>query len=404
MKLSRRSFLRGAIGLGLGALGAGTVWSNLGRRPRPALSPELPPAARPARFYLRPASASRCGDCHTEARPSPATFCHVQHTGTYVRCQLCPKGCLISEDHRGDCGVRENRGGVLYTLVYGNPCAVNVDPIEKKPFYHFLPASLAFSLATAGCNLHCLYCQNWEISQRKPEEVTTIDLPPDQVVAQALHSGSRSVAFTYSEPTVFYEYAYDTAQAARAQGLRSAVISAGYIEPEPLRQLCAVVDAIKIDLKGIDETFYREVCGATLAPVLEAIRTAARSGVHLEIVNLVVPTLNDDLEDMRTLARWLYEEAGPDVPLHFSRFFPQYRLPDLPPTPLERLRQAREIARAAGLHYVYIGNVAGDEGSNTYCPQCGKAVVVRSGYSVLEMHLRAGRCAYCEREIAGVWE
>jgi pyruvate formate lyase activating enzyme len=404
MKFTRRSFIKGAIGLGLGALGAGTIWSNLGRQPQDAPLPDLPSYARPARFYLPMAEASHCSDCHSGTQPSVSTFCHVKHSGTYVKCQLCPKGCLISEGHRGDCGVRENRGGVLYTMTYGNPCAVHVDPIEKKPFFHFLPASLAFSLATAGCNLHCLYCQNWEFSQRRPEEVESIDLPPDQVVAQALRSGSTAIAFTYSEPTVFYEYMFDTAQIARAQGMRSVVISAGYIEQEPLQQLCAVVDAIKIDLKGINEQFYRDVCAATLAPVLETIRTIARSGVHLEVVNLVVPTLNDDLEDMRTLARWLHEEAGPNVPLHFSRFFAQYRLPDLPPTPVERLRQAREIALAEGLHYVYIGNVPGDEGSNTYCPQCGEAVIVRSGYSVVEMHMHGGQCDYCGFEIAGVWE
>jgi len=404
MRFTRRNFIKGAIGLGLGALGAGTIWSNLGRESQSGLPPDLPSYARPARFSLPMAEASRCGDCHGETQPSPSTFCHVKHTGTYVKCQLCPKGCMISEGHRGDCGVRENRGGVLYTLTYGNPCAVHVDPIEKKPLFHFLPTSLAFSLATAGCNLHCLYCQNWEISQRTPEEVVSIDLPPDQVVAQAQRNRSASIAFTYGEPTVFYEYMFDIAQLARSQGLRSVVISAGYMEQEPLRQLCNTVDAIKIDLKGINEQFYRDVCSATLEPVLATIRTIAQSGVHLEVVNLVVPTLNDDLEDMRTLARWLYETAGPDVPLHFSRFFPMYRLQNLPPTPVERLQQAREIALAEGLHYVYVGNVAGDEGSHTYCPQCGQAVIVRSGYSVLEMHLHEGKCDYCGREIKGVWE
>lgn len=404
MPLSRRAFIKGAIGLGLGALGLGTVLDNL-QRGAPGAAPQaLPWHARPARFALAVEGAARCGDCHGGEQPSTGSFCHVRHGGGYVKCALCPKGCLISEGRRGDCRVRENRGGVLYTMAYGNPCAVHVDPIEKKPFFHFLPGSMAFSLATGGCNLHCLYCQNWEISQVAPEDTPMVQMPPEEVISAALRSGSRSIAFTYSEPTVFYEYMFDTAAQARAAGLRSVVISAGYINSEPLRELCRVVDAIKIDLKGINEDFYRDVCAATLQPVLAAISQIGASGAHLEIVNLVVPTLNDAMEDMRRLARWVRDTVGPDVPLHFSRFSPLYRLQRLPPTPVQRLHEAREIALAEGLRYVYIGNVAGDPGSHTYCPRCGRVVIARSGFSVLEMHLAEGRCAYCGQEIAGVWE
>jgi pyruvate formate lyase activating enzyme len=409
-KLTRRDFLKGAagvgLGVGLGALGIGTVLENLGQAGSQATAnpAPLPFYARPARFYLPVQGNRRCGDCHTEAQPSQATYCHTEHRETFVKCRLCPKGCLISDGHRGDCRVRENRGGTLYTMVYGNPCALQVDPIEKKPFFHFLPGSAAFSLATAGCNLHCLYCQNWEISQIPPEESDFTPLPPQEVVTAATRSNSASIAFTYSEPIVFFEYMYDTASMARSAGLRSVVVSAGYINPEPLQELCTVVDAIKIDLKGINERFYREVCSATLGPVLDSIRTIAASGVHLEIVNLVVPTLNDDLQDMRTLAQWVRQEVGVDVPLHFSRFHPEYRMLDLPMTPVETLQRAREIALEEGLHYVYIGNVPGDPGSNTYCPRCGKAIILRSQFSVTEMHMQDGCCAYCGQEIAGVWK
>ncbi len=408
-RLSRRELLKGAAGAGLGvalgALGLGAVLENLGQDGGQAAAGRgtLPFYARPARFALPVQGDRRCGDCHTEAEPSRPAYCHTEHRGDYVKCRLCPKGCLISEGRRGDCQTRENRGGTLYTMTYGNPCAVNVDPIEKKPFFHFLPGSRAFSLATAGCNLHCLYCQNWDISQIPPEKSSFGRLMPAEVVDAAVQTASPVIAFTYTEPTVFFEYACDTAGLARSAGLRSAVISAGYINPEPLHELCALVDAVKIDLKGINEDFYRQVCSATLEPVLNTIRTVARSGVHLEIVNLVVPTLNDDLEDMRSLARWVRDEVGPDVPLHFSRFQPAYRLLDLPMTPLETLRQAREIAMEEGLRYVYIGNVPGDPGSHTYCPRCGQAIICRSQFAVTEMHMQDGMCAYCGEEIAGVW-
>jgi pyruvate formate lyase activating enzyme len=288
-------------------------------------------------------------------------------------------------------------------MVFGNPCAVHVDPIEKKPFFHFLPSAQAFSLATAGCNLRCLYCQNWTISQSPPEETENTELPPQAVVTNALQTKAPVIAFTYSEPTVFYEYVCETARLARLAGLRSVVVSAGFIDPQPLGELCSMVDAIKIDLKGYDEKFYREVCQAELKPVLDSIRTIYQSGVHLEIVNLVVPTLNDSLEQLRTLARWLSQEVSPDVPLHFSRFYPQYKLSNLPPTPVETLDQARQIAMEEGMRFVYVGNVPGDPGNNTFCPRCGKEIIVREGFAVLEYHLRNGACTFCGENIPGVW-
>jgi pyruvate formate lyase activating enzyme len=345
-----------------------------------------------------------CAECHsTVEEPLPVAYCHTPHTGSYVRCNLCPHRCIVAAGERGLCRVRENRDGRLYSMVYGNPCAVHVDPIEKKPLFHFLPTAAAFSIATAGCPLRCLYCQNWSIAQVTPEETDNVDLPPAEVVRSARAYNAPVIAYTYSEPCAFYEYMLATAQLGRQQGVRSAVISAGFINAEPLRQLCGAVDAIKIDLKGYDEEFYRTVCGAELKPVLEAIQTIFEAGVHLEIVNLVVPTLNDRMDQLKALAGWVAHEMSPDVPLHFSRFYPQYKLANLPPTPVETLQQAREVAMAEGLHFVYIGNVPGDPGNSTYCPNCGRPIIVREGFSVLEYHLKGDRCEYCDQRIPGVW-
>jgi pyruvate formate lyase activating enzyme len=359
---------------------------------------------REARYYATLAESLDCQSCHGAAQPSQVLYCHEPHAGDYVQCQLCPRECIISEGSRGNCRVRENRGGTLYTMVYGNPCAAHVDPIEKKPFYHFLPASLAMSIATAGCNLHCQYCQNWEISQFPPEDLEHYDLPPESVVQSTLRSGSQSVAYTYSEPTVFYEYMLDTAAKAREHGLRNAVISAGYINQAPLRELCRSVDAIKIDLKGFNEDFYDRVCDGTLQPVLDTIKTIHQEAIHLEIVNLVVPTLNDDVDELRELAGWIVDNVGRDVPTHFSRFQPLYQLLNLPPTPVESLEAAREIAMDAGINYVYIGNVPGHPANNTYCAHCGEPIIVREGFAVLEYHLIDGNCEYCGHPIPGVWQ
>ncbi|NIS81946.1 MAG: AmmeMemoRadiSam system radical SAM enzyme, partial [Anaerolineales bacterium] len=258
-------------------------------------------------------------------------------------------------------------------------------------------------IATAGCNLRCLYCQNWTISQRAPEETQNTDLPPEDVVYFARKYDAPVIAYTYSEPVIFYEYMSTTARLARNAGLRNVVISAGFIESEPLRQLCNVVDAIKIDLKGYDEDFYRDVCGAELQPVLRAIETIYEMGVHMEIVNLVVPTLNDSFEQLRALTRWLARDLSPDVPLHFSRFHPQYKLMNLPPTPIETLEKAHQIAQEEGIRYAYVGNVPGHPGNNTYCHTCGKPLILRQGFAVYEYHLDGGICEYCGEPIPGVW-
>ena len=412
-KVTRRQFLIG--GGALAACGVGTAaglsgnrwweWSPQSTVEIPSIEPPGPWSVE-AHYYASFSSEGslNCAGCHaTTEEPLPVSYCHTPHTGTYVQCNLCPHRCIIADGERGTCRVRQNQGGRLYSMVYGNPCAVHVDPIEKKPFYHYLPTIPAFSLATAGCNLRCLYCQNWSISQVPPEQTQNMDLPPDKVVYFARQYKAPVIAYTYSEPTIFYEYMLATARLAREAGLRNVVISAGFVNPDPLRELCAVVDAIKIDLKGYDEDFYRDVCGAELGPVLEAIRTIYESGTHMEIVNLVVPTLNDSLEQLRALARWLARDLSPDVPLHFSRFQPQYKLTNLPPTPVERLERAREIALEEGIRFVYVGNVPGHAGNNTYCPVCKKALVVRQGFAVADYNLEGGACAYCGEPIPGVW-
>ncbi len=389
-KITRRQFMIGAGALAAGSVGVAAWLSGCRWRERASQDTgELPPLEPPNPWSVEARHYASLTD---------------EGAGDLVMCALCPHGCILANGHRGRCRTRENRSGRLYSMTYGNPCAVHVDPIEKKPFFHFLPTAATFSIATAGCNLRCLYCQNWQISQFPPEETQNVDLPPEAVVQSAQQSGAPVIAYTYSEPTAFYEYMLDTARLGREAGLYNVVISAGFINPDPLRELCAAVDAIKIDLKGYDEGFYEEVCGARLQPVLDAIRIIYEAGVHLEIVNLVVPTLNDRLDQLRALSRWVAQEISPDIPLHFSRFHPQYKLTNLPPTPVETLEQAREIALEEGVRFVYIGNVPGHPGGNTYCPACRRLIIARAGFAVREYHLTGGQCTYCGASIPGVWQ
>ncbi|UCG88717.1 MAG: AmmeMemoRadiSam system radical SAM enzyme [Gemmatimonadota bacterium] len=320
-----------------------------------------------------------------------------------VRCTLCPRECVVADVERGYCGVRENQGGEYKTLVYGTLCSVNVDPIEKKPLFHYLPATTALSVATPGCNMECKFCQNWEISQFRPEQVTSYLVPPRDVVQLAVSHNSPTIAYTYSEPVVFYEYAHDTAALGRRQGVGSVLISNGYILEEPLRQLCQHLTAVKVDLKAFTETFYADHCAASLAPVLDTLDVLADIGIHTEVVVLLIPTLNDSAAEIREMARWLVEHMGPDVPVHFSRFHPIYRMKNLPPTPVAVLERARRIALDSGLNYVYLGNVPFHEGESTYCPRCGKMVIQRVGYRTDVVGLEDGACASCGCNIPGVW-
>jgi len=321
-----------------------------------------------------------------------------------VECELCPQACIVADMERGMCGNRENRGGMYYTLVWGRACAVHVDPIEKKPFFHVMPGEQALSFSTAGCNVECKFCQNWEISQFRPEQVTAYDLPPRDLVAAAKRTGARLTAATYGEPVVFWEYVRDVAAAANAAGLKPTVVSNGFIKEEALREVAPSLAAIKIDLKSFRETYYEEQIRGKLEPVLKTLQVIQELGVWLEIVVLLVPTLNDSAEEIRDLSRWVHETLGPDVPVHFTRFHPTYRLTDLPPTPVATLERSWKIGREAGLNYVYLGNVPGHPGENTVCPGCGEILIRRVGFRVIKNDLVKGACPKCKRKIPGVWE
>jgi pyruvate formate lyase activating enzyme len=311
--------------------------------------------------------------------------------------------CLLQPDERGDCRIRVNRGGRIECLTYGRPCSMAVDPIEKKPFFHYYPGSQIFSLATVGCNLHCRNCQNAEISQARPEEAPAYDLLPAQVPVQARRFACEAVAYTYTEPLVCFEYMRNSARACREAGLRNAIVTAGYVNPDPLRELCRVLDAATLDIKAMSDTFYREVCGASLAPVLRTVEILRAEGVFLELSNLVIPGWNDSDTMLRDLCRWVVAHAGAETPFHFLRFFPMHRMTELPPTPVETLVRAREIARAEGLRHVYLGNLDLPGGEDTCCAGCGQVLIRRRRYVILENRLRDGACPACGHAAHGVW-
>jgi len=323
--------------------------------------------------------------------------------GGEIQCELCPHRCRVGKGKRGICRVRENRDGKYYSLVYGNPCALHPDPIEKKPLFHVLPGTISFSLATAGCNFQCKFCQNWEISQAFPEDVYSYDVAPELMVKRAKEIGARSIAYTYVEPTIFYEYMEDIGLFAKKAGLLNVTHSNGFINPAPLKNLCKVLDAANIDLKGFTENFYHELCGGELSPVLETLKTLKKEKVHLEITTLIIPTKNDEMAVIKEMCLWIRKELGEDTPIHFSRFYPLYKLKTLPPTPVSTLEEARKVALSAGLEYVYIGNIPGHAGENTFCPKCKKMVIQRTGYMVGEVHLKDGKCKYCGKPISGIW-
>jgi pyruvate formate lyase activating enzyme len=323
---------------------------------------------------------------------------------TTVQCELCPRGCTLSDGIRSFCRAREPKAGKLYSLVYAQACAVHIDPIEKKPLFHFLPGTPIFSIATAGCNFRCKFCQNWQISQFPPEETYNYELLPQEVVNQALKNNCPSIAYTYTEPSIFYEYMLDTAKLAKLKGIKNMYHSNGYLRPQPVEELSLYLDGADIDLKGFTQEFYHEVCAGTLESVLETLKILKRNGVWLELTNLMVPTLNDNMEKIKQMCTWIKENLGEAVPIHFSRFWPQYKLTTLNPTPVETLEKARQIALDCGLQFVYIGNVPGHEGENTYCPKCLKLLIKRRGYTILENNLKPpGNCKFCQHPIPGVW-
>jgi pyruvate formate lyase activating enzyme len=288
-------------------------------------------------------------------------------------------------------------------LVYGRPVSIHVDPIEKKPLSHFLPGAVAYTIGTSGCPFQCKFCQNWELSQSWPEDYQVSFTPPEKIVKSVVNQKARVIAFSYNEPTVYTEYLTDIARNGKKYGLHSVLISCGFMNEAPLAEMCKVLSAIKIDLKGYSEKFYRTASNAELRPVLRSIKQIAKSRTHLEIVNLVVPTLNDSDKLLRDLIKWIVGEVGPDVPVHFTRFHPDYQLLNLPPTPIATLERARDMAIDRGIHYAYVGNVPSHPGNYTYCPKCKKVVIQRQGFFILEMNVQGGRCKFCNRKIAGVW-
>ena len=324
-----------------------------------------------------------------------------------VECLLCAHNCRINPGKRGLCGVRENRDGILYSLVYGRIIAEHVDPIEKKPLFHFYPGTKAYSIGTVGCNLRCAHCQNFEISQLPHNHGGRIagrECTPESVVAAARGTGCQTIAYTYNEPTIFFEFAYDTAVLAQQERIKNIFVSNGYMSEATVDRIAPYLDGINIDLKGFTDSFYKKICGARLQPVLDSIRRMHEAGVWLEVTTLVIPTLNDSEDELRDIARFI-KSVGPEIPWHVTRFFPTYRLDKLPPTSLETLQRAREIGLEEGLHYVYEGNVPGRGSESTYCPGCKKMVIERTGYQIKAgSGVKMGRCPECGVHIAGEWE
>ena len=320
-----------------------------------------------------------------------------------VQCLLCPRECTLADGKRGFCRNRENQKGKLITLVYGKPAVVDIGPIEKAPLYHFVPGHFRLCLTCASCNLRCKYCHNWHLSQKSVEELSHANYSPDEIIREAKKHRLTSISFTYTEPTVYYEYIYDISLQAKKHGIKTSIVSNGYINRDPLQKLLDVLDAVKIDLKGFSEEFYSEICSASLKPVLESIGTVKKNRTWLEIVNLIIPTLNDDPKMIDQMCRWLKENLGIDTPIHFTRFFPNYKLTHLSPTPVSTLEKAYEIAIRNGLRYVYIGNVPGHLRNSTFCPSCGRRIIHRTHFDILEMNVTNGKCKFCNFTVAGQW-
>ncbi len=371
-RINKREFIKLGL-LGTGGLICKTGWAN-----SPVMGKKLSKWSREAVFYAQ--------------------------TPRGIRCQICPNECDLKEREVSDCHNRIVKDGKLYTMAFGNPCAVHIDPVEKKPLYHFLPQSKALSIATAGCNLACLNCQNWTISQVSPEKTRNFDLMPEAVVESAVKHQCESIAYTYSEPITFYEYVTETSKIARQEGIRNILVSNGYINEKPLRELCKVIDAANIDLKAFSDEIYLKLCNGKLDPILNTLKIMKEENVWLEITNLVVPEWTDDLDMIKRMCGWLVENGFQDTPLHFSRFYPKHKLLRLPSTPVTVLNKARSSAVDSGLKYVFTDNVPGSEFSNTFCPKCKKTVIGRRGFAIIENNLKNGRCGACGEPIAGVWE
>lgn len=320
-----------------------------------------------------------------------------------VECGLCFRRCVIPDGGEGFCRNRRNMGGTLYALTADRICSIQIDPIEKEPVFHMLPGTDIFCTAAAGCNFRCRFCQNWQISQSRVEDTNSYDCEPADIVSRAKRRGCPTLSFTYSEPTVFYEYMRETARLGKERGLKAVFHTNGSISAVPLVEILDYMDAVTVDLKGFTEKFYNSVSSASLGPVMKTLEAIRRSGRHLEIVNLVIPTLNDDLAEIKKMCRWIKAELGENVPLHFNRFYPAYRLKNIPPTPVSVLEDARQIAIDEGINYVYIGNVPGHKYNSTFCPRCGSLLIDRVHFVVSKNRMREGKCPSCGLAISGIW-
>lgn len=321
-----------------------------------------------------------------------------------VQCNLCAHQCKINDGKKGICLVRENKDGTLYTLVYGRIISQNVDPIEKKPLFNFYPGTTAYSIATVGCNFKCQFCQNWEISQMIRDEhlIMGNEASPELIVENAKRYGSKSIAYTYTEPTIFFEYAYDTAKLAHESDIKNVFVTNGYMTEEAIKKIEPYLDAANVDLKSFSDDFYRKLCGAKLQPVLDALKLMKKLGIWVEVTTLIIPTLNDSSEELREIAKFIFNELGEETPWHISRFYPAYKLRDKPPTPIETIHKAREIGLNEGLKYIYEGNVPGSTGENTYCPNCKNLVIQRWGYNILKKNIKDGICQHCNYKIESI--
>ncbi len=394
----RRRFLKLGLAAGAGAAAiGGGVLGYLTTRRDEAEDTARPRPDGPPLDGAEPPESAEIGDGVRES-----AWFRDAGDGT-LECTLCPHSCRIEPGQRGMCRVRMNRDGAGHTLVYGTPALVQTDPVERKPYFHFLPGRRALSISTAGCPLKCSFCEVWDMALVDPEEVQTYDLPPKRIVEHAQANQVDAVSYAFGEPVAFYEYVYDTASLAREAGMRNLVHTSGYIAEEPLAALIDKLDAVNLDIKSIDPEFYRRRCGGELSVVQNTARRLKRSEVHIEVTNLVIPTLNDGDDSIRGLARWIVDELGPDTPLHLARFYPLYQLRNLPPTPVSTLEKARQIARDAGVRYVYIARVDGHEAEDTYCPSCGEMVIDRLGFVIEEMRLEDGKCPGCGTPIPGRW-
>lgn len=332
----------------------------------------------------------------------PAEYIRKLENGS-LQCGLCPNNCVPGEGQNGTCRARGLRDGKYVSLVYGLPCVLAIDPVEKMPLFHYHVHSPALSISTAGCNLTCQYCQNWQFSQKSPAETANFNFKPEEVVVRALDFQVQSLGFFYTEPVIYIEFMKDIARLARKNNLKTIMVTGGYIQPEPLHDLFDLIDMFVVGYKGFTQDFYKEVIGGDLEPVTRTMKLIKNSGRHMEVVSLLIPGKNDSDEHLKTGIDWFASNLGPDVPWHFSRFAPEFMLKNLPPTPNTVLEKARKMAMQAGMKFVYTGNNPGQEGNHTYCPGCGKKVVERLGFKVMRSHLSRGKCPDCGYQMPGVW-